>query len=81
MLEVRNESAYDGDQKRITNNKNVMECAMCYENEQPRPKGIMDKINQIRLWKSVILPCEIVGLDEIKTSDCSERDEEKILLK
>ena len=45
MLEVRNASIHNGDQERITENKTIMEHAMDYANEQPRPKGIADRIN------------------------------------
>ena len=58
-----------------------MEHAIDYLNEQPRPKGIVEKINQARLQKMTILPYEIVGLDGTKTTDCGKRDEEKRLLK
>ena len=81
MLEVRNASAYDGDQERITENKNTMEHTIDYANEQPRPKVIVDKINQVRLWKRVILRCEVLGLYRTKTTDCGERDEDQSILK
>ena len=54
-----------------------MEHAVEHANQQPKNKGIVEKVYQVRLWKSIILPCEIVGEDGTKTKDCGEKDEEK----
>ena len=45
-----------------------MEHDVEHTNEQPKTKGVVDKINQVRLWKRIILPCEIVGSDGTKTT-------------
>ena len=52
-----------------------------YANDQPRSKVIVDKINQVRLWKRSILPCDLVGLEGTKTNNCGERDDEQSILK
>ena len=71
----------NGDQERITKNKNIMEHTIDYANEQPRPKVIVDKINQLRLLKRINLTCDVIGLYGTKTTDCGERYEEQILFK
>ena len=38
MLEVRNDSAFDGDQEMLTENKTIMEHAIDHENKKPNPK-------------------------------------------
>ena len=39
-------SNYDGYQERITENKTIMEHTICYVNEQPRPKIIVEKLTK-----------------------------------
>ena len=51
MLEVRNASACDRYQERITENKNIMEDAIYCANEQPRLKGIAEKVTKFDFGK------------------------------
>ena len=49
--------------------------------EEARPKGIVNKINNVRLWKKYILPFEILGIDGNRATSCGEKDDEKSMIK
>ena len=40
-----------------------MKCAIKYKNELKLKKEVLQKINRVRLYKCIILPFELVGID------------------
>ena len=63
ILDDRRAGIQNEENKKITNNKTIMEHSLERAKEKVRPKGIISKINHARLWKKSTLPCEIVGIN------------------
>ena len=47
----------------ITKNKTVMDYAIDYVNERYLSEKILAPINHVRLYKEMILPCELVRME------------------
>ena len=47
-----------------------MEYAIQYAKQEQQGKNEIAAINQIRVYKQVILPCELVGMNGGESTDC-----------
>ena len=81
MLDNRRVSVQNEERTKITDNKTIIEHALEHAKDQVRPKGIVGKINHVRLWKKSILLCEIMGIEGTRITDYGERYDEESKLK
>ena len=59
--------------KRFTKNKTIMDMVAEYVEETKKENTIIPPINQVRIWKKMRLPCELVGFDSSrKTKEARE---------
>jgi hypothetical protein len=51
------------ERENVSKNKTIMDHAICYVKEKKLPKSTIQAINHVRIYKKMILPCELVGFN------------------
>jgi len=64
-----------------TKNKTIMDYAEKYVRCKEIGKNILAPLNHVRLWKQMVLPCELIGLTGTKRTKACQKIESKSSLK